>query len=40
MKDFISIFRNDEVSDNVIKKINEEILFKEKLNQQKKVQKH
>lgn len=38
LKDFISIFRNDEVSDNVIKKINEEIAFNQRRSQKKQAQ--
>lgn len=31
MRDFITIFRNDEVSDNVIKMINQEVTFRKKM---------
>ena len=31
LKDFITIFKNDEVSDNVIKMINEEVNYRKKV---------
>ena len=31
LKDFIKIFRNDEVGDNIIKVINDEVIFRKKL---------
>lgn len=31
LKDFIKIFKNDEVSDNVIKMINEEVNYRKKV---------
>lgn len=32
LKDFITIFRNDEVSDNVIRMINEEVNYRKKVS--------
>ena len=40
LKDFITIFKNDEVSDNVIKMINEEVNYRkkvQKMRQNKKI---
>ena len=37
LKDFIKIFRNDEVGDNIIKAINNEVIFRKKLAYKKQV---